>query len=98
MSDLNLLIGDEPQMIVVYTDDGLGICIHVNNGPHGLGLTLHRRGTNQKDPPLTLTGNRRGDEEIIPQVDASEVTITQYRNNEDAQAFKAWYGSPAKKE
>lgn len=72
-----------------FSDGRQGFAISVGKGKAGLGLRVHRfAGT----PPLTVSGNRAGDYEVLPQVDAQEVSITQYFGDERSQWFKRWCG------
>lgn len=74
----------------IWISDGINsVCIKASKGRAGLGLTISRHaGT----APLTVTGNLSGDYDPIPQMDAAEVSICQYRTDTRSQAFKRWYG------
>jgi hypothetical protein len=74
-------------------DQGYGFRVAVSNGPAGMGITISRFiGT----PGLTISGNQAdsGWSSFIGP-DMQEVSLTQYKPDDQSQAFKRWYQSDA---
>lgn len=69
------------------TDDGLGMRIKAQNGPHGLSISVQRFPGGHA---ITAVGNAYPDASIAPVIDYDEVHLVQYRLDPDSQAFRRW--------
>jgi len=69
---------------------GYGFSIRMSAAKAGIGVTLRKFAGAS---PLTATGNQHKTEAPIAQVDATEVSVTVYRNDEYSQQFKRWYSA-----
>ena len=75
---------------VIWVSDGInGMAIKIGKGSRGLNVTINRHAGSA---PMTMSGNQYKTEDVIPQMDTTEVSLTQYSNDPKAQAFKRWYG------
>lgn len=76
----------------IWISDGYhSISVVPSKGSAGLSLTVSRHaGT----APLTINGNKdaKSNWECIPQIDAEQITLTQYNWDDRSQAHKQWYG------
>jgi hypothetical protein len=69
---------------------GYGFALTLGSGKAGVSATI-RKFTGA--PAVSITGNKTGDMECLPQVDMFEVSATVYRIDEYSQQFKRWYGA-----
>lgn len=77
--------------IWIQDERGHGYRITAGSGPAGLRVTANRfAGGN----PITVGGNKHGDEEPFAGPDMSEVSMCQFNHDEWSQMFKAWYADP----
>lgn len=58
------------------------------DGKAGFGLTI---GKFVGGRPISITGNKDGDYEVIEMIDANEISLCQYKPDARSQAYKAWY-------
>ena len=79
----------EPEIWIQSPDGCQGFRLTASCGKAGLGLTIRRF---VGGAPMTICGNLAPDGEVMPQKDAEEISVTQYRSDDYAQAFKKWYG------
>jgi hypothetical protein len=80
----------QPEIWIRTPDGKHSVKITASRGPVGMRISVNRfPGT----APITTTGNLSSDSEIMPQVDAAEVSMCQYDNTQRAEDFKAWYGT-----
>jgi len=78
----------QPEIWIRSADGNRAIKITARDGNAGLGLTISRFACSE---PLTATGNLHHDSAVANQQDFEEITVCQYRTDEQSQAFKRWY-------